>query len=136
MKETMRRVNGIYGAEMSAHHFFRDFSFCDSGMIPWLIVSQIISESGRGLGELVHEMEEAFPCSGEINLPAHDVKAVLQAVEDQYGGRAAEVKHIDGVSMDFGNWRFNLRPSNTEPLIRFNLETRATGSSWKKSGMK
>lgn len=124
MKETMRRVNGIYGAEMSAHHFFRDFSFCDSGMIPWLIVSQIISESGRGLGELVHEMEKAFPCSGEINLPAHDVKAVLQAVEDQYGGRAAEVKHIDGVSMDFGNWRFNLRPSNTEPLIRFNLETR------------
>lgn len=124
MKETMRRVNGIYGAEMSAHHFFREFSFCDSGMIPWLIVAQLVSETGKSLGTLVHEMEEEFPCSGEINLPAKDVKKVLAAVEEEYGPAAKEVKHIDGVSMDFGTWRFNLRPSNTEPLIRFNLETR------------
>ncbi len=124
MKETMRRVNGIYGAEMSAHHFFRDFSFCDSGMIPWLIVSEIMSRTGKSLGMLLHEMEEEFPCSGEINLPAEDVKEVLAAVEKKYRSDASEVKYIDGISMDFGNWRFNLRPSNTEPLIRFNMETR------------
>lgn len=124
MKETLRRVQGIYGAEMSAHHFFRDFSYCDSGMIPWLIVAEIVSESGRSLAELVRQMEAAFPCSGEINLPARDVGAVLRAVEERYGPAAREVSHLDGVSLDFGTWRFNLRPSNTEPLIRFNMETR------------
>ena len=124
MKETMRRVHGIYGAEMSAHHFFRDFSYCDSGMIPWLIVAQIMSETGKSLSELVGQMEEAYPCSGEINLPARDVQGVLAAVEERYGKDAAAISHLDGVSMDFGTWRFNLRPSNTEPLIRFNMETR------------
>lgn len=124
MKETLRRVHGIYGAEMSAHHFFRDFSYCDSGMIPWLIVAQILSETGKSLSELVREREAAFPCSGEINLPAGDVQAVLAAVEQAYGAEAQSVSHLDGVSLDFGSWRFNLRPSNTEPLIRFNMETR------------
>lgn len=124
MKETMRRVKGIYGAEMSAHHFFREFSYCDSGMIPWLIVAQIVSETGKSLHDLVGEMEAEFPCSGEINVPAHDVKGVLAAVEKEYGAKARAVSHLDGVSMDFGQWRFNLRPSNTEPLIRFNMETR------------
>lgn len=124
MKETMRRVHGIYGAEMSAHHFFRDFSYCDSGMIPWLIVTEIMSETGKSLHELVGTMEKEFPCSGEINLPARDVQGVLQAVEKKYEGKARAVSHLDGVSIDFGNWRFNLRPSNTEPLIRFNMETR------------
>lgn len=124
MKETLRRVKGIYGAEMSAHHFFRDFSYCDSGMIPWLIVAQIVSETGRSLAELVQQRAEAYPCSGEINLPARDVAGVLREVEEAYGPEAISVSHLDGVSMDFGNWRFNLRPSNTEPLIRFNMETR------------
>lgn len=124
MKETMRRVKAIYGAENSAHHFFRDFSYCDSGMIPWLIMTQIISETGKGLGELVADMEKEFPCSGEINLPARNVKNVLSSVEEHYKADAKEIKHIDGLSMDFGNWRFNLRPSNTEPLIRFNMETK------------
>lgn len=124
MKETMRCVHALYGAEMSAHHFFRDFSYCDSGMIPWLIVAEIMSKTGRSLSDLVGEMEEAFPCSGEINLPARDVAGVLAAVEARYGGAARAVSHLDGVSMDFGTWRFNLRPSNTEPLIRFNMETR------------
>ncbi len=124
MKETLRRVHGIYGAEMSAHHFFRDFSYCDSGMIPWLIVAQLVSETGKSLAELVRQREALFPCSGEINLPARDVAKVLRAVEDRYGPEAKAVSHLDGVSLDFGTWRFNLRPSNTEPLIRFNMETR------------
>lgn len=124
MKETMRRVNGLYGAEMSAHHFFRDFSYCDSGMIPWLIVAQIICETGKPLSELVHAMEERFPCSGEINRTVRDAGEVLQRVEEHYRDAAVEVKHIDGLSVDMGEWRFNLRQSNTEPLVRFNLETR------------
>lgn len=126
MKETLRRVHGIYGAEMSAHHFFRDFSYCDSGMIPWLIVAELVSETGTSLAGLVRQMEDAFPCSGEINLPARDVAGVLRAVEEKYGGAAKSVSHLDGVSLDFGDWRFNLRPSNTEPLIRFNMETRGS----------
>ena len=124
MKETMRRVGGIYGAENSAHHFFRDFSYCDSGMIPWLIVSQIISETGKSLFDLVSEMENKYPCSGEINLPAENVEKVLKSVEEKYKEQALEIQHIDGLGMNFKNWRFNLRASNTEPLIRFNMETR------------
>lgn len=124
MKETMRKVGGIYGAENSAHHFFRDFSYCDSGMIPWLIVAQIISETNESLYELVSDLEKEFPCSGEINLPASHVDRVMQAVEKKYANDAKEIQHIDGLGMDFGKWRFNLRASNTEPLIRFNMETR------------
>ena len=124
MKETMRRVKGIYGAENSAHHFFRDFSYCDSGMIPWLIVCAIMSEKGKRLGELVAEMEKEFPCSGEINLPAKNVAATLSAVKETYASTASRVDPIDGVGLEFENWRFNLRPSNTEPLIRFNMETK------------
>ena len=124
MKETMRKVKGIYGAENSAHHFFREFSYCDSGMIPWLIVAQIMSEKGKGLGELVAEMEAEFPCSGEINLPANHVNAILEAIEKKYTPDAERIDKIDGIGVDFKNWRFNLRTSNTEPLIRFNMETR------------
>ena len=124
MKETMRRVKGIYGAENSAHHFFREFSYCDSGMIPWLIVAQLMSEKGKHLGELVADMEKEFPCSGEINLPAKKVKETLEAVKAAYAPKATRVDDTDGVGLEFANWRFNLRPSNTEPLIRFNMETR------------
>ena len=124
MKETMRKVKGIYGAENSAHHFFREFSYCDSGMIPWLIVTQLMSIKGKHLGELVSEMEKEFPCSGEINLPAENVQAVLEAVKNKYKDTAERVDLIDGIGMDFADWRFNLRPSNTEPLILFNMETR------------
>lgn len=124
MKETMRRVQGIYGAENSAHHFFRDFSYCDSGMIPWLIVAQIMSEKGKHLGELVAEMEKDFPCSGEINLPAHQVGKVLEAVRATYAPQALRIDETDGIGLEWADWRFNLRPSNTEPLIRFNMETK------------
>ena len=123
MKETMRRVHGIYGAENSAHHFFRDFSYCDSGMIPWLIVTELMSETGRHLGEMVAEMEKEFPVSGEINLPAQNVEKTLAAVKAAYAPKALAVDPTDGVGLEFENWRFNLRPSNTEPLIRFNMET-------------
>lgn len=124
MKETMRRVRGIYGAENSAHHFFRDFSYCDSGMIPWLIVAEIMSEKEKHLGELVKEMEEEFPCSGEINLTVKDSDFILEQVKEKYGKGASRVDLIDGVGIEYDNWRFNLRPSNTEPLIRFNMETK------------
>lgn len=124
MKETMRRVKGIYGAENSAHHFFREFSYCDSGMIPWLIVAQIMSEKGKHLGELVAEMEEEFPCSGEINLTVKNSDFILEKVKEKYGKDARRVDLIDGVGIEYEDWRFNLRPSNTEPLIRFNMETR------------
>ncbi len=124
MKETMRRVNGFYGAEMSAHHFFRDFSYCDSGMIPWLIVAQMLCTSGKTLSQLVDEMAAAYPCSGEINRVVEDVETVLKRVEETYAPQAVEVKHLDGLSIDMGEWRFNLRASNTEPLLRFNLETK------------
>ena len=124
MKETMRRVHGIYGAENSAHHFFRDFSYCDSGMIPWLIVAEIMSEKGKHLGELVEEMEEEFPCSGEINLTVKNSDFILEQVKEKYGKGASRVDLIDGVGIEYDNWRFNLRPSNTEPLIRFNMETK------------
>lgn len=111
MKETMRRVSGIYGAENSAHHFFRDFSYCDSGMIPWLIVAEIMSEKGKHLGELVEEMEEEFPCSGEINLTVKDSDFILEQVKEKYGKGANRVDLIDGVGIEYDNWRFNLRPS-------------------------
>ena len=124
MKETMRRVKGIYGAENSAHHFFRNFSYCDSGMIPWLIVTQIISETGRSLHELIEEMENEYPCSGEINLPVSGVDKILAEVEKKYEQEAVEIQHIDGLGMSFSKWRFSLRASNTEPLIRFNMETK------------
>lgn len=124
MKETMRRVDGLYGAEMSAHHFFRDFSYCDSGMIPWLLVAQIICETGRPLSQLIADMEAQFPCSGEINRVVKSTEETLVVVEEAYRDQAREIKHLDGLSMDFGTWRFNLRQSNTEPLVRFNLETR------------
>ena len=124
MKETMRRVHGIYGAENSAHHFFRDFSYCDSGMIPWLIVAQVMSEKGKHLGELVSEMEKEYPCSGEINLTIKDGATVIEKVKEKYEKTAARIDLTDGIGVEFNNWRFNLRPSNTEPLIRFNMETK------------
>lgn len=124
MKETQRKYKGIYGAENSAHHFFRDFSYCDSGMIPWLIVAQIMSEKGKHLGELVAEMEKEFPCSGEINLTVKDSRGVIEKVTEVYGKEALKIDKIDGIGIEFENYRFNLRSSNTEPVIRLNMETR------------
>jgi phosphomannomutase len=120
----MRREDAVYGGEMSAHHFFRDFSYCDSGMIPWLCVLEIMSQIGKPLSELVAEQVRRFPTSGEINRKVGDAKAVIAAIRARYGPEALSIDETDGVGMDFARWRFNLRMSNTEPLIRLNVESR------------
>lgn len=124
IKERMRKENAIYGGEMSAHHYFRDFAYCDSGMIPWLLVAELISLAGKPLSQLVSERQQAYPCSGEINFKVTDVKACIHAVKNYYVSQNPTIDETDGVSMDFGNWRMNIRGSNTEPLLRLNIETR------------
>ena len=124
IKERMREVDAIYGGEMSAHHYFRDFAYCDSGMIPWLLIAGLMSRTGQSLGELVAARQAAFPCSGEINREVADPAALLQAVEARYAGDALAMDKLDGLSLDFEDWRFNLRMSNTEPVVRLNVESR------------
>jgi phosphomannomutase len=124
MKQVMRDVDGIYGGEMSAHHYFRDFAYCDSGMIPWLVVMQVMSDTGKTLSQLVGERMRLFPASGEINRRVPDAPATIAAVLARYQPDAKSVDHTDGVSVEFDRWRFNLRSSNTEPLIRLNVESR------------
>ena len=128
IKERMRVEDAIYGGEMSAHHYFRDFAYCDSGMIPWLMIAQLLSITNQTLKSLVEERMEAFPCSGEINFKVADTKAVIEKIRVQYVPHALTTEEIDGLSMDMGQWRFNLRGSNTEPLLRLNVETRADNS--------
>jgi len=124
IKQTMREVDGVYGGEMSAHHYFRDFAYCDSGMIPWLLVTQIMSETGKSLSELVGERMRLFPASGEINRRVSDAKATMDTVLEAYRSFATNVDFTDGVSVELDEWRFNLRASNTEPLLRLNVESR------------
>jgi phosphomannomutase/phosphomannomutase/phosphoglucomutase len=124
IKEKMRTEDAVYGGEMSAHHYFRDFSYADSGMIPWLLVTQIVSESGKSLSSLVDERIRLFPASGEINRKLADGKAAIQRIEAIYKPRALSVDYTDGLSIEFDKWRFNLRTSNTEPLVRLNVESR------------
>jgi phosphomannomutase len=127
IKQRMREVDGVYGGEMSAHHYFRRFAYCDSGMIPWLLVAQILSESGQPLSRLVGERIGLFPVSGELNYRVPDAKATIAAFESQYAPHALKVDRTDGISYEFSDWRFNLRTSNTEPLIRLNVEARGSG---------
>jgi phosphomannomutase len=124
MKEVMRREDAAYGGEMSAHHFFREFAYCDSGMIPWLLVAEIMSHAGRPLSELVADAMRRFPASGEINRRVGDAAAVIRSIRERYGPKALAIDETDGVGMEFPDWRFNLRMSNTEPLIRLNVESR------------
>ena len=124
IKERMRLEDAVYGGEMSAHHYFRDFAYCDSGMIPWLLVAELVSRAGRPLSALVEERMAAFPASGEINRSIDDPPAVLAAVESAYAEEAVGIDRTDGLSMEFADWRFNLRASNTEPLVRLNVESR------------
>jgi phosphomannomutase len=126
IKQRMREVDGVYGGEMSAHHYFRRFAYCDSGMIPWLLIAQILSESGQPLSKLVGERIALFPVSGELNYRVPDSKAALAAVEARYTPQALVLDRTDGVSFEFPQWRFNLRTSNTEPLIRLNVEARGS----------
>lgn len=125
IKERMRAEDAIYGGEMSAHHYFRDFAYCDSGMIPWLLIADLISRTGTSLTDLVADRMQAFPCSGEINFVVDDAKATVARVMAHFESERPAIDHTDGVSADFGTWRFNLRSSNTEPLLRLNVEARA-----------
>lgn len=125
IKERMREEDAVYGGEMSAHHYFRDFAYCDSGMIPWLLVAQMVSKTGKTLSQLVAERMAAFPASGEINRTIHDPAALLKRVQAHYDMTANAADFTDGLSMTFDHWRFNLRMSNTEPVVRLNVESRA-----------
>ena len=124
IKNKMREHNAVYGGEMSAHHYFRDFSYCDSGMIPWLLVVSVLSETGQSLSSLVEEMIKKFPCSGEINFKVKDTQVTIQKLFDHFANQNPSIDQTDGVSLDFGAWRFNVRASNTEPLLRLNIESR------------
>jgi phosphomannomutase len=125
IKERMRLEDAVYGGEMSAHHYFRDFFYCDSGMIPWILVMELMSSSGKPLSELVNAMMLAYPSPGEINRAVADPTSAIARVREHYETEALLVDEIDGVSMEFTDWRFNLRMSNTEPVVRLNVETRA-----------
>jgi phosphomannomutase len=124
IKERMRLEDAVYGGEMSAHHYFRDFAYCDSGMIPWLLVVERLCRSGRSLSEWVAERMRAFPCSGEINFRLADSNAKIQKILETYAQQQPRLDYTDGISVEFSDWRFNLRCSNTEPLLRLNVETR------------
>ena len=125
IKERMRLEDAIYGGEMSAHHYFRDFAYCDSGMIPWLLVAQLMSVKNQALSALVDERIALYPCSGEINFHVADVKASIAAVRDHFAAlQPLVIDTTDGLSMEFADWRFNLRGSNTEPVLRLNVESR------------
>jgi phosphomannomutase len=128
IKERMRDENAIYGGEMSAHHYFRAFAYCDSGMVPWLLVTELMSRRNQPLSALVAERQAKFPVSGEINRRISKPADALEAIEARYRADAVDVAHVDGLSMTFGDWRFNLRSSNTEPLVRLNVESRGDRS--------
>jgi len=120
----MREVDAIYGGEMSAHHYFRDFSYADSGMIPWLLLAELMSTSGASFSSLVHDRKALYPASGEINRKVIDAKKAQADIEAAYKDTALKIARIDGLGMEFADWRFNLRASNTEPLLRLNVESR------------
>jgi phosphomannomutase/phosphomannomutase/phosphoglucomutase len=124
IKERMRAENAIYGGEMSAHHYFRDFAYCDNGNIPWLLVAGLISASGKRLSQLVEARQAKFPASGEINRKVADNKGVIAKIESGFTRGALKVEKVDGLSVEFADWRFNLRGSNTEPVLRLNVESR------------
>ena len=128
IKQTMRTNKAVYGGEISAHHYFRDFAFCDSGMIPWLLVAELLSKSGRSLADWVRDRSAAFPSSGETNFLVADADNAIERVLSAYRADALSLDETDGVSLTFEDWRFNLRRSNTEPLVRLNIESRGGGS--------
>ena len=124
IKQSMRSNEAIYGGEMSAHHYFRDFAYCDSGMIPWLLIAELISFKSQSLGELVKDRFSAFPSSGEMNFKVKDANFAITSVLKEYQDQEKTIDKMDGVSLSFENWRFNLRKSNTEPLVRLNIESK------------
>jgi len=129
IKERMRLEDAVYGGEMSAHHYFRDFAYCDSGMIPWLLIAELMCRTGRSLAQLVGERMAAFPCSGEINYHVAAADPVIEQVLAHYEPLKPRIDRTDGVSLEFRDWRFNLRPSNTESLLRLNVEARGDSAA-------
>ncbi len=125
IKERMRTEDAVYGGEMSAHHYFRDFAYCDSGMIPWLLVLEIMAKTGKPLSELLAERMQRFPASGEINRRLKDPRAAIARIEEYYSSTEGLIDYTDGLSLEFKDWRFNLRCSNTEPVLRLNVEARS-----------
>lgn len=128
IKERMRAEDAIYGGEMSAHHYFRDFAYCDSGMIPWLLIAELISRSRKTLAQLVDARIAAYPCSGEINFVVEVAPATMNRILEHFLPDNPAIDRTDGLGLSFPDWRFNLRSSNTEPLLRLNVETRANES--------
>lgn len=124
IKERMRSEDAIYGGEMSAHHYFRDFSYCDSGMIPWLLVAELLCIKSKSLSQLVSDRVRAYPASGEINSSLKNPQDAIKKVLDKYESGAVFVDYTDGISVEYDLWRFNLRSSNTEPVVRLNVESR------------
>lgn len=124
IKERMRSEDAIYGGEMSAHHYFRDFAYCDSGMIPWLLITELLCVKNKTLSEMVSDRMSAYPASGEINSTLADAKKAIQRVLDVFSPDALSIDHTDGISLEYADWRFNLRSSNTEPVVRLNVESR------------
>ena len=125
IKERMRKEDAVYGGEMSAHHYFRDFAYCDSGMIPWLLVAELLCVKGKTLNQLVSDRMAAYPASGEINSKLADPQIAIARVLAAYEKDAMVFDQTDGISLEFADWRFNLRSSNTEPVVRLNVESRA-----------
>ena len=123
IKKSMRDNNAVYGGEMSAHHYFRDFYYCDSGMIPWLLILEMISKEKMPLSQMIQKYRERYPVSGEINLKVSNSKTIIDSIKEYYLDDALGVDETDGIGMEFEKWRFNLRASNTEPLIRLNVES-------------
>ncbi|MDX2350257.1 MAG: phosphomannomutase CpsG, partial [Porticoccus sp.] len=126
IKQVMREQDAVYGGEMSAHHYFRDFFYCDSGMIPWLLVAELISDTGSSLSSMIQSRMDEFPCSGEINHQVDNAPSLLAKLKSHYSPEAKSIDQSDGLSMSFDGWRFNLRSSNTEPVVRLNVEATAT----------
>ncbi|WP_243077589.1 phosphomannomutase CpsG [Pantoea sp. MQR6] len=125
IKERMREEDAVYGGEMSAHHYFRDFAYCDSGMIPWLLVAELLAVKSLSLSQMVSERMKAFPCSGEINYKVVNALNIITTIKQSYKSYAEKFDETDGVSFEFNNWRMNLRTSNTEPLLRLNIESKS-----------
>ncbi len=129
IKQIMRQSGAVYGGEMSAHHYFKEFNYCDSGMIPWLLTIELLAKTGKNLSALVDEMINNFPISGEINFKLTNITAVqvLEKLQNELeflaDGEQPTIDYLDGLSVNFPTWRFNIRASNTEPLIRLNVET-------------
>ena len=129
IKQVMRSHEAVYGGEMSAHHYFRDFAYCDSGMIPWLLIAELVSRSGRSLGDWVKDRFAAFPSSGEMNFKVDDAGMAIESVLAAYRADALSIDETDGVSLAFDDWRLNLRQSNTEPLVRLNVEAKGAADA-------